>query len=67
MEDVKRNATKKLLALHADLLKRSFQLFYEWAQKCVTSKGDYFEEYEKICLVLNVVFLKFMKSWNLIV
>jgi hypothetical protein len=29
MEDVKRNATKKLLALHADLLKRSFQLFYE--------------------------------------
>jgi hypothetical protein len=41
--------------------------FYERAQKCVTSQGDYFEEYWKICSILNVVFLKYMQSWNLIV
>jgi hypothetical protein len=32
------------LALHADEFKKCFQKFYEWAPKCVTSKG-YFEEY----------------------
>jgi hypothetical protein len=30
----------------------------KWAQKCETSQGDYFEEYWKICSILNVVFLK---------
>jgi hypothetical protein len=45
MEDSKRNVTEELLALKADEFKKCFQQFYERAQKCVTSQGDYFEEY----------------------
>jgi hypothetical protein len=45
MEDIKRNLTKELLALHADEFKKSFQQFHERAQNCMTSQGDYFEEY----------------------
>jgi hypothetical protein len=45
MEDTKRNVTKELLALHADEFEKCFQQIYEGAQKCVTSQGDYFEEY----------------------
>jgi hypothetical protein len=44
-EDIKRNVTKELLALHADEFKKCSQQFYEQAQKCVTFQGDYFEEY----------------------
>jgi hypothetical protein len=44
-EDIKRNVTKELLALHVDEFKKCFQKFYERAQKYVTSKGGYFEEY----------------------
>jgi histone-lysine N-methyltransferase SETMAR len=44
-EDIKRNVTKELLALHADDFTKCFQQFYARAQKCVTSQGDYFEEY----------------------
>jgi hypothetical protein len=43
-EGIKRNVTKELLALHANGLKKCFQQF-DRAQKCVTSHGDYFEEY----------------------
>jgi hypothetical protein len=44
-EDIKRNVTKELLALHANELDKCFQLICEGAQKRVTSQGDYFEEY----------------------
>lgn len=44
-EDSKRNVTKELFPLHANEFKKCFQQFYDWAQKCVTLKGDYFEEY----------------------
>jgi hypothetical protein len=44
-EDIERNVTKELLALHANELKKCFQQFYEGAQNCVISQGDYFEEY----------------------
>jgi hypothetical protein len=42
---MKRNVLKELLALHANEFRKCFQQFYEQAQKCVTSQGDYFEEY----------------------
>jgi hypothetical protein len=41
-EEIKRNLTKELLALHANELKKCLQQFYERAQNCVTSQGDYF-------------------------
>jgi histone-lysine N-methyltransferase SETMAR len=44
-ENIKRNVTKELLALHANYFKKCFQLFHERAQNCVTSHGEYFEEY----------------------
>jgi hypothetical protein len=44
-EDIRRNVTKELLALHANEFHKCFQQFYERAQKCVTSQRDYFEEY----------------------
>jgi hypothetical protein len=37
--------TKELLALHANEFQKCFQQFYGCAQKCLTSQGDYFEEY----------------------
>jgi hypothetical protein len=43
-EHIKRKLTKELLALHANDFKKCFQQFYERAQMCMTSKGDYFEE-----------------------
>jgi hypothetical protein len=49
-EGIKRNITKELLALYANGFKKCFQQFYERAQKCVTTQGDYFEEY---CHVLS--------------
>jgi transposase len=44
-EDIKRNVTKELLALHENEFRKYFQQFYEQAQRCMTSQGDYFEEY----------------------
>jgi transposase len=44
-EDIKRNVTEELLELHGNEFKKCFQQFYERTQKCVTSQGDYFEEY----------------------
>jgi hypothetical protein len=44
-EDIKRTVTKELLALHANEFKKWFLQFYESAQKCVKSPGDYFEDY----------------------
>jgi histone-lysine N-methyltransferase SETMAR len=43
-EDIERNVTNELLALHANEFRKCFQQLYERAQKCVTSQ-DYFEEY----------------------
>jgi histone-lysine N-methyltransferase SETMAR len=44
-KDIKRNVTKKLLALDTNEFKKCFQRFCEQAGKGVTSQGVYFEEY----------------------
>jgi hypothetical protein len=45
MEDIKRTVTKKLLALNANEIKKCFQQFFVYAQKCVTFQEDYSEEH----------------------
>jgi hypothetical protein len=44
-EDIKRNVSEEPLALHPNEFNKGFEQFYERAQNCVTSQGDYFEEY----------------------
>lgn len=67
MEDIKRYVTKDLLALHAIELKKYFEQFYEWAQKCETSPRLLFRRILKVIFDFKCSFLKVYLSWNLTV